>query len=201
MLPPLLNLVLEIEFTPADAVRGGQNSSVDFSIQNVRFWPRKSRKLQQSASERRSLVFSYPTVHTHVTSVPADSTEFNVMVARAYSKQLGAFVTFRANAAPEGVTDLEHPGTQADGISFLESQMQSRSNIQIILKDFAEHHHFLQAMAGTYDSTFRNMRLNKNIRAKLLHSSLSSGARAAPPSGISTRAGDLARFSASWRRF
>ena len=37
MLPPQLNLVLEIEFAdPANAVRGGQNSSVDFSIQNVR---------------------------------------------------------------------------------------------------------------------------------------------------------------------
>ena len=33
----------------------------------------------------RSLVFSYPMVHTQVTSVPAGSTEFNVTVARAYS--------------------------------------------------------------------------------------------------------------------
>ena len=41
--------------------------------------------------------------------MPAGSTEFNVTVARAYSKLLGAFVTFRANAAPEGVTDLHHP--------------------------------------------------------------------------------------------
>eukprot|EP00439_Symbiodinium_sp_Y106_P003367 s924_g1.t1 len=37
MLPPQLNLVLEIEWAdPADVVRGGTNSSVDYDIQNVR---------------------------------------------------------------------------------------------------------------------------------------------------------------------
>ena len=147
----------------------------------------------------RSLVFSYPTVHTQVTSVPAGSTEFNVTVARAYSKLLGAFVTFRATAAPEGITDLEHPGNQANGTSFLESQMQigSLQYPHYPAKDFAEHHHFLQIMAGTYDSTFRNMRLTKNMYegSSFIAAYPVERVPKMPLSGISTRAGDLARFT------
>ena len=207
MLPPQLNLVLEIEFAdPADAVRGGQNSSVDFSMQNVRVLASQvtlDSALVESFNRvllsGRSLVFSYPTVHTQVTSVPAGSTEFNVTVARAYSKLLGAFVTFRATAAPEGVTDLEHPGNQADGTSFLESQMQigSLQYPHYPAKDFAEHHHFLQVMAGTYDSTFRNMRLTKNMYegSSFIAAYPVERVPRMPLSGISTRAGDLARFT------
>ena len=207
MLPPQLNLVLEIEFAdPADTVRGGQNSSVDFSIQNVRVLASQvtlDSALVESFNRvllsGRSLVFSYPTVHTQVTSVPAGSTEFNVTVARAYSKLLGAFVTFRANAAQEGVTDLEHPGNQADGTSFLESQMQigSLQYPHYPAKGFAEHHHFLQIMAGTYDSTFRNMRLTKNMYegSSFIAAYPVERVPKMPLSGISTRAGDLARFT------
>ncbi|OLQ10982.1 hypothetical protein AK812_SmicGene5195 [Symbiodinium microadriaticum] len=192
MLPPQLNLVLEIEFAdPADTVRGGQNSSVDFSIQNVRVLASQvtlDSALVESFNRvllsGRSLVFSYPTVHTQVTSVPAGSTEFNVTVARAYSKLLEAFVTFRANAAQEGVTDLEHPGNQADGTSSLESQMQigSLQYPHYPAKDFAEHHHFLQIMAGTYGSSFIAAYPVERVPKM-------------PLSGISTRAGDLARFT------
>eukprot|EP00439_Symbiodinium_sp_Y106_P079750 s2364_g18.t1 len=206
MLPPQLNLVLEIEFAePAEAIRGGQNSSVDFSIQNVRVLASQvtlDSALVESFNRvllsGRSLVFSYPTVHTQVTSVPAGSTEFNVTVARAYSKLLGAFVTFRATAAPEGITDLEHPGNQANGTSFLESQMQigSLQYPHYPAKDFAEHHHFLQIMAGTYDSTFRNMRLTKNMYegSSFIAAYPVERVPKMPLSGISTRAGDLARF-------
>ncbi|CAE7194702.1 unnamed protein product [Symbiodinium sp. CCMP2456] len=104
MLPPQLNLVLEIEFAdPADTIPR-QNSSVDFSIQNVRV---------------------------------------------------------------------------------LASQ------------DFAEHHHFLQVMAGTYDSTFRNMRLTKNMYegSSFIAAYAVERVPRMPLSGNSTRAGDLARFS------
>ena len=144
----------------------------------------------------RSLVFSYPTVHTQVTSVPAGSTEFNVTVAHTYWNLLGAFVTFRANAAPEGVTDLEHPDTQADGTSFLESQTQigPLQYPHYPAKDFAEHHQFLQVMAGTYDSTFRNTRLTKNMYkgSSFIAAYPVERVQRMPLSGISTCAGDLA---------
>ncbi|CAE7801704.1 unnamed protein product, partial [Symbiodinium necroappetens] len=104
-----------------------------------------------------------------------------------------------ANAAPEGVTDLEHPGNQANGTSFLESQMQigSLQYPHYPAKDFAEHHHFLQIMAGTYDSTFRNMRLTKNMYegSSFIAAYPVERVPKMPLSGISTRAGDLARFT------
>eukprot|EP00439_Symbiodinium_sp_Y106_P055542 s1258_g7.t1 len=207
MLPPQLGLVLEIEFAdPANVVRGGQNSSVDFSIQNIRVLASQvtlDSALVESFNRvllsGRSLVFSYATLHTQVTSVPAGSTDFNVTVARAYSKLLGAFVTFRANAAPEGVTDLEHPDVQANGTSFLESQMQlgALQFPHYPAKDFAEHHHFLQVLAGTYDSTFRNFRLTKNMYegSSFIAAYPVERVPRMPLSGLSTRAGDLARFT------
>ena len=205
MLPPQLNLVLEIEFAdPADVVRGGQNSSVDFSIQNIRVLASQvtlDSALVESFNRvllsGRSLVFSYPTVHTQVTSVPAGSTEFNVTVARAYSKLLGAFVTFRASAAPEGVTDLEHPGVQANGTSFLESQMQlgALQFPHYPAKDFAEHHHFLQVLGGNlrqHDSQFQAH--EEHVRGLFLHRRLSGRASAshAPERALHAR-------GATWR--
>ena len=173
MLPPQLNLVLEIEFAdPADVVRAGRNSSVDYDIQNVRVLASQvtlDSALVESFNRvllsGRSLVFGYPTVHTQVTSVPAGSTEFNVTVARAYAKLLGAFVTFRSDNDQSGAASLNHPGNQANGTSFLESQMQigALQYPHYPAKDFAEHHHFLQIMAGTYDSAIKNMRLTKNM--------------------------------------
>ncbi|CAE7856763.1 unnamed protein product, partial [Symbiodinium microadriaticum] len=205
MLPPQLNLVLEIEFAdPADTVRGGQNSSVDFSIQNVRVLASQvtlDSALVESFNRvllsGRSLVFSYPTVHTQVTSVPARSTKFNVTVARACSKLLGAFVTFRANAAQEGVTDLERPGNQADGTSFLQLQMQIESlqYSHYPAKDFA---------APLSSNPGRHLRLHlpKHASDKNMYEGSSFIAAypvervpKMPLSGISTRAGDLARFT------
>ena len=54
---------------------------------------------QQSRGELhqgRSLTFSYPTINTQVSSVPAGATTHNSTVARAFTKLTGAFVTFRA---------------------------------------------------------------------------------------------------------
>ena len=43
MLPPQLNLVLEIEFAePAMAMRAGVGSSLSYQIENVHFWPTRS---------------------------------------------------------------------------------------------------------------------------------------------------------------
>ena len=192
MLPPQLNLVLEIEWAdPADAVRGGTNSSVDYDIQNVR--------VLASQVTLGSLVFSYPAVHVQLTSIPAGSTEFNVTVSRAFTKLLGAFVTFRTLTDQSNVAALNHPATQADGTSFLESQM-ALGPMQVPhypAKDFAEHHHFLQTLANTYDSSIRNMRLTKNMHegSSFIAAYPVQRVPGMPLSGISTRSGDLARFS------
>ena len=207
MLPPQLNLVLEIEWAdPADAVRGGTNSSVDYDIQNVRVLASQvtlDSALVESFNRvllsGRSLVFSYPAVHVQLTSIPAGSTEFNVTVSRAFTKLLGAFVTFRTLADQSNVAALNHPGTQADGTSFLESQM-ALGSMQVPhypAKDFAEHHHFLQILANTYDSSIRNTRLTKNMYegSSFIAAYPVQRMPGMPLSGISTRSGDLARFS------
>ena len=77
MLPPQLNLVIEIEFADATAHPAGATLTTDFEIQNVRVLA--SQVVLDSALVEsfnrvllsgRSLVFSYPTVHTQQSSVP-----------------------------------------------------------------------------------------------------------------------------------
>ena len=73
MAPTLVGLLncLEIEFAdPADVVRGGTNSSVDYDLQNVRVLASQvalDSALVESFNRillsGRSLVFSYPAVH------------------------------------------------------------------------------------------------------------------------------------------
>ena len=191
---------------PADVARGGTNSSVDYDIQNARVLASQvtlDSALVESFNRvllsGRSLVFSYPAVHTQLTSIPAGSTEFNVTVSRAFTKLLGAFVTFRTLTDQPNVAALNHPGTQADGTSFLESQM-ALGSMQVPhypAKDFAEHHHFLQILANTYDSSIRNMRLTKNMYegSSFIAAYPVQRVPGMPLSGISTRSGDLARFS------
>ena len=145
------------------------------------------------------MVFSYPAVATQLTSVPAGSTEFNVTVSGAFSKLLGAFVTFRTLTDQSNVVALNHPGTQADGTSFLESQMALGPMLvpHYPQKDFAEHLHFLSILANTYDSSIRNMRLTKNMfeGSSFIAAYPVQRVPGMPLSGISTRSGDLARFS------
>ena len=100
-LPPQLNLVLELEFAePADALRPG-GGSTDYAIENVRVLASQVtldsalyESYQKILLSGRSLVFAYPTMHTQVSSIPAGSTSHNVTVARAFTKLLGAFVSF-----------------------------------------------------------------------------------------------------------
>ena len=111
MLPPQLNLVIEIEFADATTALWSENVgahpaggtlSTDFEIQNVRVLA--SQVVLDSALVEsfnrvllsgRSLVFSYPTVHTQQSSFPNGVAEHNVTVARAFTKLMGAFVTFQ----------------------------------------------------------------------------------------------------------
>ena len=123
----------------------------------------------------------------------------NVTVSRAFTKLLGAFVTFRTLTDQSNVAALNHPATQADGTSFLESQMAlgSTQAPHYPAKDFAEHHHFLQILANTYDSSIRNMRLTKNMYegSSFIAAYPVQRVPGLPLSAISTRSGDLARFS------
>ena len=117
-LPPQLNLVLELEFAePPDALRPG-GGSTDYSIENVRVLASQVtldsalyESYQKILLSGRSLVFAYPTMHTQVSSIPAASTSHNVTVARAFTKLLGAFVSFRDidDANLGECSNFEHP--------------------------------------------------------------------------------------------
>ena len=147
MLPPQLNLVIEIEFADATTALWSANAgahpagatlSTDFEIQNVRVLA--SQVVLDSALVEsfnrvllsgRSLVFSYPTVHTQQSTVPLGVAEHNVTVARAFTKLMGAFVTFWDNDAGSKIHLLANPGQDVAPIgaarqedSLLESQMQ-----------------------------------------------------------------------------
>ena len=130
----------------------------------------------------RSLVFSYPTVHTQQSSVPNGVAERNVTVARAFTKLMGAFVTFWDNDAGSKIHLLANPGQDVAPIgaarqedSLLESQMQlgSLQYPHNPMKGASEHFHFLSVLAGTYDDTVRN-----GLPAPQLHCRLSRRARA-----------------------
>ena len=125
MLPPQLNLVIEIEFADATTALWSENAgahpagatlSTDFEIQNVRVLA--SQVVLDSALVEsfnrvllsgRSLVFSYPTVHTQ----PPGVAEHNVTVARAFTKLMGAFVTFWDNDAGSKIHLLANRSGQA----------------------------------------------------------------------------------------
>ena len=126
MLPPQLNLVIEIEFADATTALWSENAgahpagatlSTDFKIQNVRVLASQIvldsalvESFNQVLLSGRSLVFSYPTVHTQQSSVPNGVAEHNVTVARAFTKlQPGAgrgpHRRGQAGGQPPGVAD------------------------------------------------------------------------------------------------
>ena len=174
-LPPQLNLVLELEFAePADALRPG-GGSTDYSIENVRILASQVtldsalyESYQKILLSGRSLVFAYPTMHTQVSSIPAGSTSHNVTVARAFTKLLGAFVSFRDidDANLGECSNFEHPG---DGSQFSTSALESQMQLGALqyprypMASDAEHFHFLEQLAGVYDSTVKNMRITDNL--------------------------------------
>ena len=219
MPPPQLNLVIEIEFADATTALWSENAgahpagatlSTDFEIQNVRVLA--SQVVLDSALVEsfnrvllsgRSLVFSCPTVHTQQSTVPPGVAEHNVTVARAFTKLMGAFVTFWDNDAGSKIHLLANPGQPISAArqedSLLESQMQlgSLQYPHNPMKGASEHFHFLSVLAGTYDDTVRNIDID---RAGYLRHSFIAGfpterVPKMPLSGVSTRSGDLARFT------
>ena len=79
---------------------------------------------------------------------------------------MGAFVTFKDDDDALGeVMNLEYPAINGQ----LESQMQlgALQYPRYPMASLAEHHHFLEIMAGTYDSKIKNMRMNVKSRGSL----------------------------------
>ena len=142
----------------------------------------------------RSLVFSYSTVHTQQSSVPNGVAEHNVTVVCAFTKLMGAFVTFWDNDAGSKIHLLANPGQdvapigaarQEDSLLELQMQLGSLQYPHNPMKGASEHFHFLSVLAGTYDDTVRNIDIGRTgfpterVPKMLL-------------SGVSTRSGDLA---------
>ena len=201
--------MLELEFAEAaDAPRPGEGST-DYTPSKTSESSRArspsirhcTKATKKSSYRDAAWFFAYPTMHTQVSSIPAGSTSYNVTVARAFTKLLGAFVTFRDTDNLLGeCSNFEHPG---DGSQFsansLESQMQlgALQYPRYPMASDAEHFHFLEILAGTYDSTIKNMRISDNLwnNTQFICSFPVERVPKHPLSGISTRSGDLARFS------
>ena len=147
----------------------------------------------------RSLVFSFPSLHVQQSSIPAGATSYNITVARAFTKLLGAFVTFN-KTGENHVSNFEYPGEAFPNVTaatVMEGQLQlgalqfPRNSV----KSIAEWHHFLEIMAGTYDSKIRNMRLPNFDNTDFIAAFPTERVPKHPTSGISTRSGDLCRFT------
>ena len=203
-LPPQLNLVLELEFAePADALRPG-GGSTDYSIENVRVLASQVtldsalyESYQKILLSGRSLVFAYPTMHTQVSSIPAGSTSRGeglhqapgrLRVLPGHRRQPRGVQQLRASRRREPVLD-ERP----------ESQMQlgALQYPRTPMASDAEHFHFLEILAGTYDSSIKNMRIADNLwnNTQFIAAFPVERVPKHPLSGISTRSGDLARFT------
>ena len=216
MLPPQLNLVIEIEFADATTALWSENAgahpagatlSTDFEIQNVRVLA--SQVVLDSALVEsfnrvllsgRSLVFSYPTVHTQQSSVPNGVAEHNVTVARAFTKLMGAFVTFWDNDAGSKIHLFANPAGrgphrrgQAED-SLLESQMQlgSLQYPHNPMKGASEPLP-LRPCGHLRRHGGQHRHRPRGLPAPQLHCRLSHRARA--QDAVSTRSGDLARFT------
>ena len=215
MLPPQLNLVIEIEFADATTALWSENAgahpvgatlSTDFVrvlASQVVLDSALVESFNRVLLSGRSLVFSYPTVHTQQSSVPNGAAEHNVTVARAFAKLMGAFLTFWDNDAGSKIHLLANPeqgvapiGAARQEDSLLQSQMQlgSLQYPHNPMKGASEHFHFLSVLAGTYDNTVRNIDIG---RVGYLRHSFIAGfpVPKMPLSGVSTRSGDLARFT------
>ena len=191
MLPPQLNLVIEIEFADATTALWSENAgahpvgatlSTDFEIQNVRVLASQvvlDSALVESFNRLllsgRSLVFSYPTVHTQQSSVPngvADNDAGSNLLANPGQ-----------DVAPIGAARQED--------SLLESQMQlgSLQYPHNPMKGALEHFHFLSVLAGTYDDTVRNIDIGRvgHLRHSFIAGFPTERVPKMPLSGVSTR--------------
>ena len=132
----------------------------------------------------RSLVFSYPTVHTQQSSVPNGVAEHNVTERRGLPDPLAG-----QPGAPIGQAGGQPPGvSDAAGQPAVPSQPHEGSLGALPLP---------LALAGTYDDTVRNIdttqrHLGHALGGKAGNEAVAQVAHAAD---VSTRLGDLARFT------
>ena len=124
--------------------------------------------------------------------------QHNVTVARAFTKLMGAFVTLIHLLANPG-QDVAPIGAARQEDSLLESQMQlgSLQYPHNPMKGGSEHFHFLSVLAGTYDDTVRNIDIGRvgYLRHSFIAGFPTERVPKMPLSGVSTRSGDLARFT------
>ena len=181
-------------------------SSLEYQIENVHLLADQvtldsalRESFERILLSNRSLVFSFPSLHVQQSSIPAGSTNYNVTVARAFTKLLGAFVTFN-KTGQNHVSNFEYPGEAFPNVSaatVMEGQLQLGS-LQFprnSIKSIAEYHHFLELMTGSYDSKIRNMRLFNYDNTQFVAAFPTERVPKHPTSGISTRSGDLCRFT------
>ena len=207
MLPPQLNLVLEIEFAdPEMAMRAGVGSSLSYQIENVHLLADQvtldsalRESFERILLSNRSLIFSFPSLHVQQSSIPAGSTSYNITVARAFTKMLGALVTFN-KTGENHVSNFEYPGEAFPNVTaatVMEGQLQlgAMQFPRNSIKSIAEYHHFLAIMSGTFDSKIRNMRLPNYDNTTFVAAFPTERVPKHPTSGLSTRSGDLCRFT------
>ena len=97
-------------------MRAGVGSSLSYQIENVRLLADQvtldsalRESFERILLSNRSLLFSFPSLHVQQSSVPAGSTNYNITVARAFSRMLGAFVHFN-KSGENYVSNFEYPG-------------------------------------------------------------------------------------------
>ena len=139
----------------------------------------------------RSLVFSYPTMHTQVSNVPSGVTSHNVTVARAYTSG-------RPRTPWASAVTWNTPGPGRTLSTWRARCSWGPSSTRATrLPARAEFHHFLEIMGGTYDSKIKNMRIVDQFypNTEFIAAFPTERVPKHPLSGISTRSGDLARFT------
>ena len=178
----------------AGAHPAGATLSTDFEIQNVRVLA--SQVVLDSALVEsfnrvllsgRSLVFSYSTVHTQQSTVPPGVAEHNVTVARAFTKLMGARA-LRSTCWPTRGRTWPPSDKQED--SLLESQMQLGS-----LQYPQRYEGSLRALPLPLGPCGDLRRHAGYLRHSFIAGFPTERVPKMPLSGVSTRSGDLARFT------
>ena len=176
MLPPQLNLVIEIEFADATTALWSENAgahpagatlSTDFEIQNVgRPGLCAGRVLQPGAPLRKAPGVQLPHGAHAAVQRPerrggaqrhrgARLHETHGRVCDLLGQRRGLLANPGQDVAPIGAARQED--------SLLESQMQlgSLQYPHNPMKGASEHFHFLSVLAGTYDDTVRNIDIGR----------------------------------------
>ena len=140
MLPPQLNLVIEIEFAdPEHAMARRRGLEFVLPDRKREAFGRPGHPGQRPAGVLRAhpalepqLVFSFPSLHVQQSSVPADSTSYNITVARAFHETAGSVRDLEQNGRKlrleHGVTRVKPSPMSRRPPSWKASCSSARSN-------------------------------------------------------------------------